>query len=162
MPVLSTVPDREALTLTLVAEYDAPVEKVWQLWADPRLLERWWGPPTYPATVRDHDLTIGGRVTYVMTGPEGDTHAGWWRIRSVQPPHSLEFDDGFGEPFSEDMPVCTARVQITADAGRTTMVITTTYASEEALDQLLAMGMLEGLTLAVGQTDDLLLEQVGR
>jgi hypothetical protein len=32
--------------LVLVAEFDAPIERVWQLWADPRQLERWWGPPT--------------------------------------------------------------------------------------------------------------------
>ena len=49
-----------ALTMTVTAEFDAPVERVWQLWADPRQLERWWGPPTYPATVVEHDLAPGG------------------------------------------------------------------------------------------------------
>ena len=160
MTVTSVVPDREARTLTLTAEYDAPVERVWQLWADPRLLERWWGPPTYPATVGAHDLTVGGTVTYVMTGPEGDTHPGWWRIRAVEAPTSLEFDDGFGEPFSEDLPVTTARVRISGAGPRTTMVVTTTFASAEDLDQVLAMGMLEGLTLAAGQIDDLLQQPV--
>ena len=48
-----------ALTMTITAEFDAPIERVWQLWADPRQLERWWGPPTYPATVVDHDLSPG-------------------------------------------------------------------------------------------------------
>ena len=64
--------DPEALTMTITAELDATVERAWQLWADPRQLERWWGPPTYPATVVDHDLTAGGRVSYFMTGPDGD------------------------------------------------------------------------------------------
>ena len=72
MTVTSVHKDPEALTMTITAEFDAPVEQVWQMWADPRQLERWWGPPTYPATVVDHDLTPGGRVTYFMTGPEGD------------------------------------------------------------------------------------------
>ncbi len=45
-----------ARTMTLEAEFDASPERVWQLWADPRQLERWWGPPTYPATVTTHDL----------------------------------------------------------------------------------------------------------
>lgn len=49
--------DREAGTLTFTTEHQASVGAVWQLWADPRLLERWWGPPTYPATVVEHDLT---------------------------------------------------------------------------------------------------------
>ena len=87
--------DVERLSLTLVADFDAPIERVWQLWADPRQLERWWGPPTHPSTVETHDLVPGGEVTYFMTGPEGETSRGWWRITAVDPPSSLEFVDGF-------------------------------------------------------------------
>ena len=51
MSVVSVEKDVDGLSLTLVADFDAPIERVWELWADPRQLERWWGPPTYPATV---------------------------------------------------------------------------------------------------------------
>jgi uncharacterized protein YndB with AHSA1/START domain len=50
MTVISMDTNPEALSMTLVAEFDAGVERVWQLFEDPRQLERWWGPPTYPAT----------------------------------------------------------------------------------------------------------------
>jgi hypothetical protein len=83
MTVTSVVKDFDSLTLTLVVEFDAPVERVWQLWADPRQLERWWGPPSHPATVEEHDLTPGGEVTYFLTGPEGEKSRGWWRVSSV-------------------------------------------------------------------------------
>ncbi|MGE5274633.1 MAG: helix-turn-helix domain-containing protein [Verrucomicrobiota bacterium] len=33
----------EALTMTVTAEFDAPVAQVWEVFADPRKLERWWG-----------------------------------------------------------------------------------------------------------------------
>ena len=72
MTVTAVRKDPEALTMTVDAEFDASPERVWQLWADPRQLERWWGPPTYPATFTAHDLAPGGRVEYHMTGPEGD------------------------------------------------------------------------------------------
>ena len=72
MTVLSTTPDTEARTLTVVAEFAAPPARVWQLWSDPRQLERWWGPPTWPATFVEHDLVPGGSARYVMTGPEGE------------------------------------------------------------------------------------------
>ena len=98
MTVTDVTADHEALTLTLTSRFEAPVERVWQVWADPRQLERWWGPPTYPATVTEHDLTPGGRVGYYMTSPEGDRHGGWWRIHTVEAPHGLEFEDGFGGP----------------------------------------------------------------
>ena len=39
--------DLDALTITVTATFDHPVEKVWDLYADPRKLERWWGPPTH-------------------------------------------------------------------------------------------------------------------
>jgi uncharacterized protein YndB with AHSA1/START domain len=56
MTVTAVRKDSEKLTMTLEAEFDASVDRVWQLWADPRQLERWWGPPTYPATFTEHDL----------------------------------------------------------------------------------------------------------
>jgi len=41
MPVIDTEIDREGLTLTVTAEFIATPERVWQLWEDPRQLERW-------------------------------------------------------------------------------------------------------------------------
>ena len=98
MSTITVEKDTEALSFTITARFDAPLERVWQVWSDPRQLERWWGPPTYPATVTEHDLTPGGRVAYYMTGPEGDRHHGWWEVLAVEAPHRLEFDDGFAEP----------------------------------------------------------------
>jgi uncharacterized protein YndB with AHSA1/START domain len=62
MSVIRVEKDFDNLSLILVAEFDAPIERVWQLWADPRQLERWWGPPTHPATVEKHHLVAGGEV----------------------------------------------------------------------------------------------------
>ena len=45
MTVTAVRKDPETLTMTLTAEFDATPERVWELWADPRKLERWWGPP---------------------------------------------------------------------------------------------------------------------
>ena len=159
MTVTNVVKDFDRLTLTLVADFDAPVERVWELWADPRQLERWWGPPTFPATVEEHDLTPGGAVTYILTGPEGDQHRGWWRIRSVDPPKSLEFTDGFanqdGTP-NADLPITTVQMQLTERDGGTRMEMRSVFDSREQMDQVLRMGAAEGLAQAVGQMDALL------
>jgi uncharacterized protein YndB with AHSA1/START domain len=48
MSVVSVQKDFDSLSLILVAEFDAPIERVWQLWADPRQLERWWGAADPP------------------------------------------------------------------------------------------------------------------
>lgn len=159
MSVTDTRKDFENLTFTLIADFDAPVERVWQLWADPRQLERWWGPPVFPATVKEHDLTPGGDVAYFMTGPEGEQHHGWWRITSAEPPTSLEFVDGFadaeGKP-SEDSPTTVIRMRLTVRDGGTRMEMHSTFDSLEQMEQLIDMGMAEGMEQSVGQMDALL------
>jgi uncharacterized protein YndB with AHSA1/START domain len=159
MSVTSIDKDFDNLTLTLIADFDAPVERVWQLWAEPRQLERWWGPPSYPATVEEHDLTLGGDVTYFMTSPEGEKYRGWWRITSVNPPKSLEFTDGFadqeGKP-NADMPIMTVHMQLTEHGGGTRMELRSAFDSRDQMEQLATMGMPEGLQQAVGQMDALL------
>ena len=95
MTVTAVRKDPDALTLTLTAEFDASPERVWDLWADPRKHERWWGPPSYPATFTAHDLAPGGHVEYHMTGPTGDQPHGFWDIVEADPPTRLIFVDGF-------------------------------------------------------------------
>lgn len=159
MTVISTRKDTEALTLTFVAEFDAPVDRIWQVWEDPRQLERWWGPPGWPATFEEHDVTVGGRSRYFMSGPEGEKSHGWWQFTAIDAPHRLEFDDGFagddGEPL-DTMGAIHCAVTLEPTATGTRMVTVNNFASAEQLEQLLTMGMEEGMRLAMGQIDDLL------
>jgi uncharacterized protein YndB with AHSA1/START domain len=148
MSVTSVDNDYDNLTTTVTADFDAPIDEVWQLWADPRKLERWWGPPTYPSTFEKHDLS-----------PDGDQPRGWWRVTSVDPPTSLEFTDGFanddGTP-NEELPVTKVQVRLSEREGGTRMEIRSTYASREEMDKLIEMGATEGLQQSVGQMDALL------
>ena len=159
MSVTSVDKDFDDLTLTLVADFDAPTESVWELWADPRKLERWWGPPGYPATVDAHDLNPGGEVAYFMTSPEGDKHRGWWRITSVDPPTDLEFTDGFadenGKPV-EGRATTQISMRLTEHDGGTRMTLRSSFESEEQMREMTDMGMEEGLKQAVAQMDSLL------
>ena len=160
MPVTRIDKDPAALTMTVTADFDAPVERVWRLWSDPRQLEQWWGPPGYPATFLEHDLTPGGNAVCAMTGPQGERHHIWWEILALDPPHFLEFHDGFadesGAPLP-DTPTMTVSVRLAARSdGGTTMTTTTTFPSSEAMQQLLEMGAEEGFSAALAQIDDVL------
>jgi len=162
MTVTSVRKDPEALTMTFTVELDATVERAWQLWADPRQLERWWGPPTYPATVVDHELAPGGRVTYFMTGPEGDKHGGWWEVLAVEPPNRLELKDGFADETgapNDSMPTTVTVVTLAeGEAGGTTMTLESRFPSVEAMEQMVSMGVEEGMGAALGQIDGILAE----
>jgi uncharacterized protein YndB with AHSA1/START domain len=159
MTVTSVVKDFESLTLTLVADFDAPPDRVWRLWADPRQLERWWGPPTYPATFQRHDLTPGGEVAYVMTGPKGETSRGWWRVTSVEPSKSLEFVDGFADKHGKPVasgPTTRVQVQFTERDGGTRMVVRSMYDSREEMERVARLGAFDVFAETVGQMDALL------
>ncbi|MDP9144858.1 MAG: SRPBCC domain-containing protein [Actinomycetota bacterium] len=157
IPTVDT--DYDRLTVTVISDFRASVEQVWELWADPRKLERWWGPPDHPATIEKHDLIPGGEVTYFMTGPEGDRWAGMWRVTAVDPPTSLEFTDVFanadGTP-NADMPVSRVSVQLTERDSGTRMEMRSKFESREDMEKWESTGTREGLQQAIAQMDPLL------
>ena len=159
MPITSVTQDPEALTLTVVADFAVPVRRLWDAYADPRQIERFWGPPGWPATFTRHDVAVGGRSNYAMTGPDGERSGGYWEFHAVEEGKSFEVLDGFaddeGNPNTE-MP--TMRMEFTfepTDAG-SRMTTTTHFASLDELEKLVAMGMVEGMRAAMAQIDDVL------
>lgn len=158
MPVTDVTHDMDNLTLTIVADFAAPVERIWEVYADARQLEKVFGPPTYPATFVDHSLTAGTRSSYFMTGPEGDKHAGVWDIRTVDEPREFTFEDAFADddfnPVPE-MPVSQNSYSFAPHDGGTRATYVSTYESAEGLQQVLDMGVVEGASLAINQIDDL-------
>lgn len=163
MSVVNVHKDPTNLTMTMTCEFEATPERVWQLWADPRQLERWWGPPEWPATFPVHDLRAGGRAEFYMTGPDGSRSSGYWLIEAAEPPTYLEISDGFANEdgsANHDLPGIKFRVTIEELAqGRTRMVLENSFASLEAMQTLLEMGMDEGMTAALGQIDAILTEE---
>lgn len=161
MTVISSTKNLEALSFSLVAEFDADVKRVWQIWEDPRQLERWWGPPTWPATFEQLDFEPGGKAAYYMTGPDGTKARGWWRINAIQAPNQLEFDDGFADENGdhvEAMGTTHATVTLEEIGDRTRMTVLSTFESEEQMNKMVEMGMEEGMKEAAGQIDAVLAE----
>ncbi|MGL5865234.1 MAG: SRPBCC family protein [Dermatophilaceae bacterium] len=160
MPVTDISIDLDNRTLVITAEFASPVERVWAVYADPRQLEQVWGPPTFPATFVDHDLRPGGRVTYYMTSPEGEKFAGYWEVTEVQPPTWFAFRDGFAdaEDFSPnpDLPVSENTYAFEATDTGTTATFTSVYATAEAMQQMLDMGMEQGVRESINQIDGFL------
>lgn len=159
MPIKTVTSDTDALSLTVIGEYPVPVERLWAAFADPRQLERFWGPETWPATFTRHDMAVGGRSEYHMTGPDGSTSHGWWRFLTVEPARRIEVEDGFahedGRP-NDDMP--SMRMVFTFEPTSTGSRFTgiTHFTSIESMEQLLEMGTVEGMKSALGQLDAVL------
>jgi uncharacterized protein YndB with AHSA1/START domain len=94
-----------------------------------------------------------------MTGPEGETPRGWWRINAIDRPRRLDFANGLagddGEPVAGVEPTA-ACMTLEAVGSATRMTAVTRFVNVEQMEILLGMGMQEGMAQAIGQIDRLL------
>ncbi|GAA4489196.1 SRPBCC family protein [Microbacterium panaciterrae] len=159
MPVTDVITDPENLTLTIHADFAAPVERVWAAYSDPRQLERFWGPPGWPATFTAFDHTVGGLAQYRLTGPRGEKSSGRWEFTRIEAPTLFEVLDSFvddaGQPM-EGFPAMRMTLEFSPTAEGTRMVGTSHFDSAEALEQVVAMGVIEGTKMAMSQLDTVL------
>jgi uncharacterized protein YndB with AHSA1/START domain len=159
MPVTSVTTEPEELTMTLVAEFPVPVERLWRAFADPRKLERFWGPPGYPATFDTYDLRPGGTSHYWMTSPQGERFHGRWDFVEVEEPNRIVVLDSFADAQGEvDPAIPTGRMTLTFEStpGGSRFTAVSASPTAEALEQVLAMGQAEGMRMAMDQLDAVL------
>ena len=159
MSLTSVEKDPEALTMTVTADLDATVERAWELWADPRQFERWWGPPSFPVTVVDHDVRTGGRINFSM-GSGDERMDMTWEVVAADPPHHLELRDADvdedGRPNDGNSVTLMAITIDERDGGGSLMQIRTHFDSQAGMEQTLATGFEEGTHLIIDQIDALL------
>ena len=159
MPVTDVITDTDNLTMTVIADFAAPVERVWSAYSDPRQLERFWGPPGWPATFTAWDHSVGGRAYYTLTGPRGESSSGSWEFLSIDGPHSFEVLDSFvdaeGKPLEGFSPM-RMKLSFEPDGEGTRMIGESWFDSAEALEQVVAMGVIEGTKMAMAQLDAVL------
>lgn len=159
MPITEVSSNAQALTLTIIGDYPVPVARLWDAYADPRQLERFWGPEQWPATFTRHDMAVGGHSQYYMTGPEGAVSRGWFRFLAIESLKCIEVEDGFADEHgmpNDAMPTMRMTFDFlpTPSGSRCTSV--THFPTVEAMEQLAAMGMMEGMRSAMGQIDAVL------
>lgn len=156
MPLTSVTKDAETLTLTVVGDFPVSQQRLWDAFADPRQLERFWGPPFAPSTFTHHDMRVGGRAEYFLTLPEGERWSGSWTFTAVNPIDSFEANDGEDNAGDESMPAGMTFTFATTPAG-SRLTIVTRFSSVEAMEQTIP-GMEAGLRAAMPQLDALLAE----
>ena len=159
MPITSINRDIDALTMTVVANFAATRERLWDAYTDPRQIEKFWGPVEWPATFTRHDVFVGGRSTYFMIGPDGERSTGFWEFLTVDNGKFFEVRDGFADAEGQenpDMPSMRTTFSFEDTDAGSRLVTTTHFGSLEQLEQLLGMGMEEGMASAMGQIDHVL------
>jgi uncharacterized protein YndB with AHSA1/START domain len=153
MPVTSVNKDPEALTLTVVADFAAPVRRLWDAYFDPRQIERFWSPPSLPTVFVRHDGYPGGRSEWLMTTPDGNVAKLSWIWGAIDEFKSFEALDGDGPPIHGPM-----RMVFTFEETSTGSRVSTTsyFASSDNYQESIDMDMDEGMRQAMNQMDAVL------
>ncbi len=159
MPITDVISNAQDLTLSVIADYPVSVTRLWDAYADPRQLERFWGPVEWPATFTRHDMSVGGYSHYYMTGPDGTRSRGWFRFLAIDPYRSFEVEDGFADEQgvpNESMPTMRMIFTFEATDSGSRFRSTTFFTSLESMETLVKMGMMEGMKSAMSQIDAML------
>jgi uncharacterized protein YndB with AHSA1/START domain len=77
--------------LVLERLLDAPRQLVFEAWAQPAHLTRWWGPKDFTLPFCELDFRPGGSYRFCMRAPDGSDHWVWGVYREIAPPARLVF-----------------------------------------------------------------------
>jgi uncharacterized protein YndB with AHSA1/START domain len=150
--VVSTPSDREILSERV---FEAPRERVFAVYTDPRLIPQWWGPRGLTGRVDEMDVRPGGRWRFALREPDGEESGFKGVYREVTPPERIV------QTFEwEGMPghVIVETAVFEDLGGRTKVSTTSLFHTTEERDGMLASGMQTGLT----ETHDRLAELLAR
>jgi uncharacterized protein YndB with AHSA1/START domain len=149
---VTTPTDRE---IHIERIFDAPRERVWQAFTDPKLVAQWWGRGN-KLVIEKMELERGGHWRFVEHGPEG-VHGFEGRYREVTPQERIV------QTFEWDgMPAYVIiETMILEDLGdgRTKVLNTSLFHSTEERDGMLQAGMEQGLNESYAALDRLLAKQ---
>ena len=153
--------DVENKKMTVVREFDAPVEQVWKAWTDSSLLDKWWAPKPWKAKTKSMDFREGGYWLYCMAGPEGEEH--WARMDYLTIVNGKRFMivDSFCDQngnITNDLPSMQWKNEFIQTNEGTRVEIEINFPSEEYLRKFMEMGFEEGFKAALGNLDELLAE----
>jgi uncharacterized protein YndB with AHSA1/START domain len=133
-----TTPSDREIVLTRV--FDAPRQLVFDAFSKPELLKRWFGPRGWSLVICEVDLRVGGNFRFVLRGPDGSDMGMRGTYREINPPersvHTESFDDYPGESQ--------VTTELREEAGKTTLIATVLYPSQEVRDAVIQSGMEHG------------------
>jgi uncharacterized protein YndB with AHSA1/START domain len=161
--------DLENKTLTIERVFDAPKEKLWRAYADKTWFEQWWGPEGWQTTTKEFNFTIGGKIHYGMKCVDenqgewyGKESWGLMEIQTIDEPNSLTVKDYFSDAegtIDKSMPSQTFVIELKEENNGTRLISRSVLETTEQLEQLIAMGMVEGFSSSANKLEKLLREQ---
>jgi uncharacterized protein YndB with AHSA1/START domain len=155
--------DAASKKISVVREFDAPVEQVWKAWTESELLDQWWAPKPWKANTQSMDFREGGTWLYYMEGPDGSRQycrADYETIVSNKSFTGLDaFCDENGK-INTEFPSMHWKVVFSKSANGTKVEVEITFESEADMEKIIETGFKEGFAAAHTNLDELLTKQV--
>lgn len=158
--------DLENKTLIIERSFTTTPEKLWSFYSTKELFEKWWGPEGWETTTKEFNFKPGGRIHYSMKCVDknqgewfGQESWGLMEIQTVSAPTSFSVKDYFSDAegsVNTEMPAQKFTVELVAEGDQTRLITRSITDSAEQLEQLVAMGMVQGFNSQMNKLEKLL------
>ncbi|MDE2213150.1 MAG: SRPBCC domain-containing protein [Patescibacteria group bacterium] len=151
-----------AREVTITRVMDAPIEKVWRAWTDPKEISKWWGPRGVSNPVCEIDLRVGGSVYIVMlAGKELGPLAGerWpmrGTFREIDSPHRLVFANNAVDEAGNILIEGETTLVLKEEGKKTRLTLTTRAQGRAPQAPQMLDGMKAGWTQSIDKLEELL------
>ena len=148
--------------LTIIKDFDAPVDLVWKAWTQSDILDQWWAPKPWKAETKTMDFRVGGQWLYCMVGPNGEKH--WCRVdyKAIEPQVSISSDSAFADEEGQtnpNLPSWNWLQQFRQTSNGMTVTVVLTFANEASMEEIITMGFQQGFTMGLSNLDEYLSRQ---
>lgn len=153
----------EGSTLILERIFQAPRELVFKAFSEAEHLKHWWGPKGWTIPVCNIDFRPGGTWHYCMKCEDknqGDFYGmeSWGKAlyHEITVPAQIVYTDAFSDAegnVAENMPQTLVTLDFVELEGKTKLVNTAKYTTPEALQTVLDMGMIQGMSETLDNLD---------
>ncbi|HEX6124683.1 MAG TPA: SRPBCC domain-containing protein [Pyrinomonadaceae bacterium] len=165
MTTASTAQYKET-DIVITREFAAPRQLVWDVWTEPKHIEKWFGPKGFTTRVDALDFKVGGRSSYVMIGPDGTEYPSAGVFKEIVPIEKIVSTDEWGEGYEEmaaekklDLPQGMILTALFDDLGeRTKLTLITSHPTLEDKKKHEAMGVVDGWNSSLDKMDEYLAE----
>jgi uncharacterized protein YndB with AHSA1/START domain len=158
-PAQVTLPSESEVRVT--RQFNAPRQLVWDAHTKPDLVQKWQlGPPGWEMPVCEMDVRVGGRYRWAWKNQTDGKQFGFFgTFMEVNAParlvHEEYYDPGeIGGAMPTGDP-CVVSLELSEDAGVTTLVCTMKFASKEARDGAVSTGMTDGMEMGYARLDEM-------
>ena len=149
--------DKQAKTVSIIKEFAAGLDLVWDAYTRAELLDQWWAPKPWMSRTKVLDFRVGGRRFYAMVSPEGDERWAIQKYTSITPKTNFKLFNAFADEHENpELPGSEWDLNFSEQDGTTKVSVSIHNESLERMERMIEMGFKEGTMMQLKNLEELL------